>query len=493
MRQSNRLLAMILVFAMIVSAATVMFVASADEPAVVEAGANLLLNKTYTVTFDGTTNVDDGVKATDGKFRGDGTNAWNGDLKGDVSMEFMGTGKTVTYTFTFAEATDVAEIVFKSVRIASNRQFGTVTVNGTTVVTSAAAVKTAIDGAPKYGAESADQFFDVSIPVELTGITELTIALLTDAYCCQYDEVEAYAPAAVEDPSSSEAETSEDSSEDAPVEGTEEAPYQVFEPMSIVAPANSTVYYAVNFKGGMNMVVTAGGVEVVNDIVAGFYAVYSYENNTDADVTLSIDFVVPLGSMDNPADLVIGENTADIAAGSQGYYYTWTATEAGTLSITMPAGQWTYTINNLTSSAYGDAQWSDSDPVVPVGTVDVAAGDEIQIIVCTYDAADPWNAPAGLFTFTAAFEAAEAYRKNSFRRSFFLSIVPLLYHATEVIATNSPWNYVKFRLQCHQKVILGVEKQKKNTDPWVCVLSFYAICAFLIFCFYYCGGKNFPS
>jgi len=430
MRQSNRLLAMILVIAMIVSAATAMFVVTGSAAE----GDNLFSGLTMSYYLKSKWGEYPGTSAlaTDGNFRGDGTNAWNGNsaVSGvtldTASLNSAGTTENY-FVFNLTEASDLGSICINGYRENGNRNIGTydlyvgtadITVDATNYETVASGLtkveftadKALIADAPQANGE--DQYFNLTLSFD--AISNVKSVLLvtnvgrTGSNFFQFDEIEAYAPAAADEPSSSEEETSEESSEDEPVQGSAEFPYDVYEPMDIVAPANSTVYFNVNFKGGQQMVVTADGVEVINEIVMGFYAPYSYENNTDADVTLSINFVLPLGSMENPAELVIGENTADIAAGSQGYFYTWTATEAGTLSITMPAGQWTYTINNLTSSAYGDAQWSDSDPVVPVGTVDVAAGDKIQIIVCTYDSADPWNAPAGLFTFTAAFEAAEA-------------------------------------------------------------------------------------
>jgi len=128
--------------------------------------------------------------------------------------------------------------------------------------------------------------------------------------------------------------------------------------------------------------------------------------------TYTANFTYPIGNMENPAQLVIGENTAAIAEGGQGYYYTWTAVEDGTLSITMPETGWMYVINNMTTYIYGDQQWSDSDPVVNPGTVTVAKGDVLEIIVNNYDPATPWTAPAGDLFFTAAFEYAPGTEQN---------------------------------------------------------------------------------
>ena len=123
--------------------------------------------------------------------------------------------------------------------------------------------------------------------------------------------------------------------------------------------------------------------------------------------TYTVNFTYPEGTMENPAQLVMGSNTATIEAGnSMGYYFTWTAPATGELTITMPEGNWTYAINNMTTYVYGDTQWSDSDPVVNPATVEVNEGDVIQIMVNGYDPNNMWEIPAGDITFTAAFEPA---------------------------------------------------------------------------------------
>lgn len=112
-----------------------------------------------------------------------------------------------------------------------------------------------------------------------------------------------------------------------------------------------------------------------------------------------------IGEMNRPAQLQLGENKAIRAEGDGSYYYTWTAPSDGvlTLGISSTTGGWVYTINNLTSYAYDDTQWSDSDPVVNPAVIEVAAGDELQIVVNTYDPSDYWTTPAGTVTVTASF------------------------------------------------------------------------------------------
>ena len=123
------------------------------------------------------------------------------------------------------------------------------------------------------------------------------------------------------------------------------------------------------------------------------------------DVTMHGEIVYPVGSMMNPAPLADGVNNAEIAEGNfEGYFYNWTAPAAGTLVLTMPESNWTYVVNNMTTYAYGEMQWSDSEPVVNPAYVMVEKGDEIQVIVNNYDPANPWNTPAGTLSFTAEFK-----------------------------------------------------------------------------------------
>lgn len=112
----------------------------------------------------------------------------------------------------------------------------------------------------------------------------------------------------------------------------------------------------------------------------------------------------PEGNINNPAKLVTGENVAVLEeVNSDGYYYTWTAEGTGTLTITIEttAPGWQYCINNLSKGQYGDGQYSDSDPLVNPAVVEVAAGDELQIRVNTYDPRDMFATPAGTVTLTA--------------------------------------------------------------------------------------------
>lgn len=191
---------------------------------------------------------------------------------------------------------------------------------------------------------------------------------------------------------------------------------------TVTVPAGETVYYQGYFSG-MNMAVNgnngtviygengeneaeADGTEIpVSSPNPRMPVVFAIKNEGETDAEFTVNFTYPLGNMDNPATAVLGTNSCNIAAGSQGYYWTYTATEAGTLQVTITSeGDWTYVVNNMTTYAYGEAQWSDSDPVVNPYELEVAVGDQIQIVVNTYDPENMWSNPEGTISFNLAYE-----------------------------------------------------------------------------------------
>ncbi len=215
-----------------------------------------------------------------------------------------------------------------------------------------------------------------------------------------------------------------------PALGSAENPVLIYNMgASIEAAAGQTVYCQ-SFVGGMIMNITGEGIFKVvyngteyasengalstTDINGSMMMPVTFTLvNGDTAATYTVSFAAPLGSMDNPDTLVMDYNYANISAGSQGYYYTWTAEKDGILTITLPESKdWTYTINNLTAGTYGDNQASDSDPVVNPATVEVAAGDQLQIIVNTYNPEDMWGNPADELAIYASFNSLPGTAEN---------------------------------------------------------------------------------
>ena len=209
--------------------------------------------------------------------------------------------------------------------------------------------------------------------------------------------------------------------------GTELYPFTIsgeYIPGTVTTPnavkPGASSFYVIGGNGGFTMTVEAentvikyqgkeydpvDGVITVEilaiDWETVFDAVIEIVNNGTEAKAYDLTFAYPVGHMTNPAELVMGETTAEIELGSEGVFYTWTATGDGTLSITMPTGDWFCQINNLTTGSYSGELTSDSS-TNPV-TIEVAEGDVIQLNVKTYNPAEPWATPAGTIVFNAAF------------------------------------------------------------------------------------------
>lgn len=220
--------------------------------------------------------------------------------------------------------------------------------------------------------------------------------------------------------------------------GTESNPIWVNNvqvPTTASVAAGETVYYtgyihdmtmsienaknaAVTFNGKTYTADADGTLTVNLPAAAGMGrpmpVVFGITNNTGADASYTMTFAYPAGSQMNPAELVLGENTATVAAGaSGGYWFSWTAEQAGTLTIAMdPEANWSYQVNNVTTSVSTDVHRSDDETVVSMEVMEVSAGDEISLMVTTVDPADPWNTPTGTVVFSASFQEAAGSETN---------------------------------------------------------------------------------
>ena len=198
--------------------------------------------------------------------------------------------------------------------------------------------------------------------------------------------------------------------------GTEQNPILLTEADHTVTNA-ATVWYASRMGGAIAKVTGKPGftVQVGTEKLTDTDGTVEFEIVTEnpfspaifaitGDGDYRVTFTYPAGHQMNPAQLVIGMNTAVRQAGDTDYYYTWTAIGDGKLTITMDAAaQWTYALSNQTAGIFGDTHWSDDETPAVTQTIQVSTGDVIQLTVNTYDPADMFQTPAGNVTFRAEF------------------------------------------------------------------------------------------
>ena len=180
---------------------------------------------------------------------------------------------------------------------------------------------------------------------------------------------------------------------------------------TVTVPAGETYYFCA-YVTDMWMTINGGEpVLAVGSRWAPFTFTITNDGEEEAEYELHLFYSV--GTMNNPEAIAEGITTVALDEGSQGYYYTYVAADAGEVTVTVNADTgWQYAINNLTSWIYGDNHWSDDEPVMNSETLSVNKGDELQIYVNTYDAENPWTAPAGSVSIDIAFEAAEGTENN---------------------------------------------------------------------------------
>lgn len=157
---------------------------------------------------------------------------------------------------------------------------------------------------------------------------------------------------------------------------------------------------------GMPTPDTAGSVTLTVSATmwGGGVASVSITNNTESEQVYTLSLAnKPAGSSDANPEIITaaGDYTTSFV---NGHFYQYTATEAGTLTVTMSdADGWQYQLNGVLADEsyyYGDMHWSDDDPVVASESVEVSAGDVYTIAIFPYNTANTtvnWN---------LAFEAA---------------------------------------------------------------------------------------
>lgn len=107
---------------------------------------------------------------------------------------------------------------------------------------------------------------------------------------------------------------------------------------------------------------------------------------TDQTLYLSANASLP-GTMENPAELVVGGENVGSFGEWEGYFFTWTATEAGKLTVSVDTEKSTpwafFMMGELANgeSFYSDTHYVSSDPLITSETVNVEAGDVYLVCV----------------------------------------------------------------------------------------------------------------
>ena len=198
--------------------------------------------------------------------------------------------------------------------------------------------------------------------------------------------------------------------------------------LNVTVPANTTYYYQAYGLAGMVVEIeTMVAVEeewselqivdsiLVPDNILNQAYVFTVTNDTAEAKQFNLYATYPAGHQMNPDSLYLGENIATVPADSwTGYVYTWTAPDAGELTIDVSNGKagWAYSITNMTTYAQTDLHCSYDVPAVNAETITVSAGDEIMIMVNTAGASKDVITPAGDVHFTATFDATVGTEGN---------------------------------------------------------------------------------
>lgn len=203
-----------------------------------------------------------------------------------------------------------------------------------------------------------------------------------------------------------------------------------------VVPAEGKVYYQMYKVNGMVLTIedeaayvicgeteykAENGVVSVPLVTPDTYtpAEFVIGNTSSEEKTFKVKLVFPQGTQGNPITLELGEFDASVAAGNdQGVYYTYTATESGTLTVSLLSATEgiaydfslynlnTYAMRNLSTEGTTDA---DGNKAV---SIEVNAGDVVQISVGTLP--DEENEyPAGEFKLMAAFVAGDGSTEST--------------------------------------------------------------------------------
>ena len=194
-------------------------------------------------------------------------------------------------------------------------------------------------------------------------------------------------------------------------DGTLEKPYYFAvsdeNEASVTLPANATVYYELRNLSGASMFIQTQGVEVVYKGVTYTYDAqknaveipldatdtnsrvkFALVNKTDAELTINAVLQVPEGSLENPIVLTtLGEVTVEVKGTGQ-IYYQWTASEAGTFTVTSNSQDSYISVTNKTKVSSETVINREGQDQTLKTTIEIAvnAGDVISIEASAFGA-----------------------------------------------------------------------------------------------------------
>lgn len=159
-------------------------------------------------------------------------------------------------------------------------------------------------------------------------------------------------------------------------------------------PAKSTYYFYCN--GDYTVNVEGAAFEIIEGYILAI------TNDTDAEVVYNVTQVPPVGYDSNPEVITNMDgysSTISLPEGGE-YWYTYTASEAGTVTLSVTDGV-NVTVNDETFKY--DLE---GNLVSEVVTIEVAEGDVLKIKINILEN-ENWERPATTYTLTGAFEAAK--------------------------------------------------------------------------------------
>ena len=181
---------------------------------------------------------------------------------------------------------------------------------------------------------------------------------------------------------------------------------------SVTVAAGETVY----MNGQDGMILTVNGVVTEQNM-----GIFSITNSGAAEATYALAMATPVGAYNNPESIELPFEDTNSLAADGSYYYIWTATENGTVTLTVTDGA-NITVDKLTYTA--DSEWPISEQftlaepemdenwnyigwiVQDQLVIDVVAGQQLKIQVNGLTDWSTWTVPAVDYTLNASFEAA---------------------------------------------------------------------------------------